>query len=226
MLFLFLLTIAAALQVTAQSANLQDAVGPLTSVADKKAVKTCDITDYGATADGKTDVSTALTDAYADCKAGGVIVIPTGTYALDTWVTLTGGSAWAIQLDGTIIRTGADGGNMICESLQHHAPCYYVVLRLHSVTVIEHTSDFELFSSTGAGAIQGYGYEFHADGASGPRLLRFYEVESFSVHDIILVDAPVFHFVMDTCDSGEVYNMLIRGGDMVSYLTWMASTNH
>lgn len=85
----------------------------------------------------------------------------------------------------------------------------------HLITVVEHASDFELFSSTGAGVIQGNGYQLHADGASGPRLLRLYEVDNFSIHDIILVDAPVFHLVMDTCDSGEVYNMLIRGGDMV-----------
>lgn len=183
--------------VIAQSADLQGTVGSLTSVADKKATKTCDITDYGATADGKTDISTALTDAYDACKTGGVIVIPEGDYALETWVTLTGGSAWALQLDGTIYRTGTDEGNMI---------------------FIEHTSDFELFSSTGAGTMQGYGYKLHSDGASGPRLLRFYEVENFSVHDIILVDAPMFHLVLDTCDSGEVYNMLIRGGDMVCWV--------
>jgi rhamnogalacturonan hydrolase len=27
---------------------------------------------------------------------------------------------------------------------------------------IEHTTDFEMFSSTSAGAVQGYGYTFHA----------------------------------------------------------------
>lgn len=80
--------------------------------------------------------------------------------------------------------------------------------------MIEHGSDFELFSSTGTGAIQGYGYEFHVDGnLDGPRILRFYEMTDFSVHDIALVDSPAFHFSMDTCDSGEVYNMAIRGGD-------------
>ncbi|KAK5119827.1 hypothetical protein LTR85_007153 [Meristemomyces frigidus] len=179
--------------VAAQSANLAGNVGPLTTVATKTAVKTCDITSYGATADGKTDISTALNDAFTACKSGGVVVIPSGDFALSTWVTLSGGTAWALQLDGIIYRTGTDGGNMI---------------------MIEHGSDFELFSSTGSGAIQGYGYEFHVDGStSGPRLLRMYEMTSFSVHDIALVDSPAFHFSMDTCDSGEVYNMAIRGGD-------------
>ncbi len=27
--------------------------------------------------------------------------------------------------------------------------------------IVEHTTDFEFFSSTSQGAIQGYGYEFH-----------------------------------------------------------------
>ncbi|KAI5364946.1 Putative glycoside hydrolase, family 28, pectin lyase/virulence factor [Septoria linicola] len=158
----------------------------------KKAVETCDIIDYGAKADGKTDISVALNEAFADCKAGGVVVIPTGDFALSTWVQLNGGSAWALQLDGTIYRTGKEDGNML---------------------FIEHTDDFELFSSNGEGAIQGYGYEFHKNGKNGARLLRLYDVTNFSVHDISLVDSPLFHLVLDTCDKGEVYNMLIRGGN-------------
>ncbi|KAF4624337.1 hypothetical protein G7Y89_g13834 [Cudoniella acicularis] len=78
---------------------------------------------------------------------------------------------------------------------------------------IEHTTDFELYSSTSAGAVQGYGYVFHADGTYGPRILRLYEVTDFSVHDLALVDSPAFHFTMDTCTNGEVYNMIIRGGN-------------
>ena len=179
--------------VAAQSADIRDTVGPLTAISDKKAVKKCDITDYGASADGETDISDALNEAFADCKSGGVVVIPEGDYALSTWVTLSEGNAWALQLDGTIYRKGTDGGNMI---------------------MIKHGSDFELFSSTGKGAMQGYGYEMHVDGSlSGPRLLRLYDMNNFAVHDIALVDSPAFHFSMDTCDSGEVYNMAIRGGD-------------
>jgi rhamnogalacturonan hydrolase len=179
--------------VAAQLANLRGVVGPLTSISQKKAQQTCDITDYGAKADGKSDISSALNDAFSDCSSGGVVVIPSGDFALGTWVTLSGGNGWGLQLDGTISRTGTEGGNMI---------------------FIEHGSDFEMFSSTGAGAIQGNGYVFHLDGSlSGPRLLRFYDMTSFSVHDLALVDSPSFHFSMDTCDKGEVYNMAIRGGN-------------
>ncbi|KAJ5392486.1 Rhamnogalacturonase A [Penicillium cosmopolitanum] len=168
-------------------------VGPTTDYATKASTKTCSVLDYDGVADGKTDIGPAISSAWDDCKEGGVVYIPSGEYALGSWVTLTGGKSTAIRMDGTIYRTGEDGGNMI---------------------FIEHTSDFELFSSNSKGAVQGYGYEFHKDGSlSGPRILRLYEVTDFSVHDLILVDAPAFHFSMDTCSNGEVYNMAIRGGD-------------
>ncbi|KAF4314156.1 hypothetical protein SLS57_007298 [Botryosphaeria dothidea] len=173
--------------------QLSGTVGPLTSASDKKATKTCDVTDYGAKADKTTDIGPALASAHADCKAGGLIVVPEGDYAINTWVQLNGGSAWALQMDGVIYRTGTDGGNMI---------------------FIEHTSDVEVFSSTGSGAFQGNGYEFHKDGSiSGPRILRFYDVSDFSVHDLALTDSPSFHFSLDTCKNGELYNLAIRGGD-------------
>ncbi|KAL4975948.1 RGase A [Aspergillus desertorum] len=174
--------------------QLSGSVGPLTSVSSKSQTKTCNVLDYGAVADKSTDIGPALSSAWDECADGGVVYIPPGDYAIETWVKLSGGKACAIQLDGIIYRTGSDGGNMI---------------------MIEHTSDFEFFSSTSEGAFQGYGYEFHAKGSSdGPRILRLYDVTDFSVHDVALVDSPLFHFSIDTCSNGEVYNMAIRGGDM------------
>ncbi|KAJ5734076.1 rhamnogalacturonase rhgA [Penicillium malachiteum] len=170
-----------------------DSVGPTTSYASKADNKICNVLDYGAVADNSTDIGPPISDAWDECKDGGVVYIPPGDYALNTWVDLTGGSSCAINLDGILYRTGTDGGNMI---------------------YIEHTTDFELLSSTSAGAVQGFGYVFHAEGSiDGPRILRLYEVEDFSVHDLILVDSPSFHFSMDTCSNGEVYNMIIRGGN-------------
>ncbi|KAL6235692.1 RGase A [Aspergillus navahoensis] len=174
--------------------QLSGSVGPLTSVSSKSQTKTCNVLDYGAVADKSTDIGPALSSAWDECADGGVVYIPPGDYAIETWVKLSGGKACAIQLDGIIYRTGSDGGNMI---------------------MIEHTSDFEFFSSTSEGAFQGYGYEFHAKGSlDGPRILRLYDVSDFSVHDVALVDSPLFHFSIDTCSNGEVYNMAIRGGDM------------
>ncbi|KAF1954129.1 hypothetical protein CC80DRAFT_536996 [Byssothecium circinans] len=175
-------------------AQLSGKVGPLTSTSSK-ATKTCDVTKYGAKADKTTDIGPPLTSAWADCQKGGTVVIPKGDYAMKTWVTLKNGAAVSIQLDGIIYRTGTEGGNMI---------------------MIRDTTDFEMFSSTGKGAIQGNGFEIHkSDGqCKGARILRLYRVTSFSVHDVTLVDAPMYHFSMDTCTDGEVYNMAIRGGNM------------
>lgn len=63
-----------------------------------------------------------------------------------TWVTITGGTGVSINLDGIIYRTGTAGGHMI---------------------IVEHTTDFEFYSSTSNGAVQGYGYVFHAAGTYG-----------------------------------------------------------
>ncbi|KAF2731885.1 rhamnogalacturonase A [Polyplosphaeria fusca] len=173
--------------------QLSGRVGPLTSHASKSSKKTCSVLDHGAKADKATDIGPALVSAFVACKAGGTVHIPVGDYAMKTWVSLTGGSAWALQLDGTIHRTGAAGGNMI---------------------FIGNTNDFEFFSSTGKGAVQGNGYQIHAQGSrTGARILRLNRVTNFSVHDVVLVDAPAFHFTMDTCTDGEVYNMAIRGAD-------------
>lgn len=110
--FSSLLTLAVALPALV-AAELSGTVGPTTSHATKAAVKTCDITKYGAVADGKTDISTALNSAFNACKSGGVVVVPTGNYAMSQWVKLANGNNWALQLDGIITRTGTDGGNMI-----------------------------------------------------------------------------------------------------------------
>ena len=60
----------------------------------------------------------------------------------------------------------------------------------------------------------GNGYQDHKNGKrDGARILRVEQTSNFSVHDIKLVDAPMFHFVIKTCTNGEAYNMAIRGGD-------------
>lgn len=88
-------------------------VGPLTTSDAKWATKVCDVTKYGAVADGVTDLGPPLLAAFEACASGGVVNIPSGTFAMATWATLSGGSAWAINLEGTIIRTGTASGHMI-----------------------------------------------------------------------------------------------------------------
>lgn len=42
--------------------------------------------------------------------------------------------------------------------------------------------------------------------------MRCTKCTDFSIHDIILVDAGQFHLSLDTCENGEIYNMIIHGG--------------
>ncbi|KAL1878126.1 hypothetical protein VTK73DRAFT_8006 [Phialemonium thermophilum] len=179
------------LAITPAVAQLSRRVGPTTSTESKRRT-VCSVLKYGAVADKSTDIGPAIQAAFAACKDGGTVYVPPGDYAMATWVSLSGGHGWAFQLDGIIYRTGTAGGHMI---------------------FIEKAKDFEFYSSTSKGAIQGYGYEFHRAGKYGCRLLRLAHVEDFSIHDIALVDAPQFHLFLDTCTNGEIYNCIIRGGD-------------
>lgn len=115
-------------------AQLSGKVGPLTTHASKTAKKTCNVLNYGAKADKSSDVGPALLKAFAACKTGGTVVVPAGDFAMNTWATFEGGKAWALQLDGIIYRTGSGSGNML---------------------FIRNANDFEMFSSTGKGAVQG-----------------------------------------------------------------------
>ncbi|KAH8684734.1 rhamnogalacturonase rhgA [Tricladium varicosporioides] len=171
-------------------AQLSGKVGPLTTRASKR-TKVCNVLDYGGVASKTSDIGPPIASAHAACKNGGTVYVPPGDYGMSTWVSLNGGSAWALQLDGIIYRVGESGGTMF------------------AITA----NDFEMYSSTSKGAIQGYGYTFHANDKYGPRILRLVKTTNFSVHDIALVDSPAFHFVMDSCSNGEVYNMIIRGGN-------------
>ena len=91
--------------------QLSGKVGPVTSIATKAAKKTCNVLNYGAKADKSTDLGPALVSAFAACKAGGLVVIPSGDYVMKTWATMNGGKNWALQLDGVIYRTGTGEAN-------------------------------------------------------------------------------------------------------------------
>ncbi len=172
------------------NAQLSGGVGPLTSASTKAATKVCNIVDYGAKAGTTTDVGPPIASAWAACASGGLVYIPPGTYQMETWVNLKDASKIAIQLDGIIERTGTAGGTMFG---------------------ITSASDFEFFSGTSKGAIQGYGYEFISKGTYGPRLLRFTSCTDFSLHGIALVDSPSYYVSIVDSTNVEVYNMISRG---------------
>lgn len=138
--------LATASLVLPAAAQLSGTVGPTTTTEAKASTQVCNIMDYGGVADADTDNGQAILDAWTACKSGGQVLIPEGDYGLGTWVSLTKGTGVSINLEGTLYRTGTDAGNMIS---------------------IEHSTDIEFYSATSAGAIQGYGYEFHKDGSYG-----------------------------------------------------------
>ncbi|EFX03047.1 rhamnogalacturonase a precursor [Grosmannia clavigera kw1407] len=183
--------LASALLAAGSMAQLTGSVGPLTTSAQKAAVKVCNILDYGGVASVDTDNGAAITAAWSACASGGQVYIPAGDYGLATWVSLKHGTGVSINIEGTIHRTGTGGGNMI---------------------FIQLSTDLEIYSATSTGAIQALGYEFHKNGEYGARILRLYKTSNFSIHDIALVDSPQFHLTLDTCTSGEVYNTVIHGG--------------
>lgn len=133
------LAVTLALSVPWAAAQLSGTVGPTTSTASKAATKICNIMSYGGVASATTDNSAALASAWAACKSGGEVYIPSGNYGLANWVTFSGGEHVSVNLEGIIYRTGTAGGNMI---------------------LVEDTTDFEFYSGTSKGAIQGYGYYF------------------------------------------------------------------
>ncbi|EPS95398.1 hypothetical protein FOMPIDRAFT_131096 [Fomitopsis schrenkii] len=172
-------------------AQLSGSVGPTTPLSEKSNL--CNVLDYGGSI-GSSDIGPAIQSAFDDCvltsSSASTLYVPAGDYDMQTWVTLTGGTKWAFRLDGLITRASTTGGNMIA---------------------VENAQDFEFYSANSAGGIQGLGYECRDD---GPRLIRMVTSTDWSLHDLILVDSPEFHLVIQEGSSGEVYNLAIRGADI------------
>ncbi|RPA95795.1 pectin lyase-like protein [Choiromyces venosus 120613-1] len=191
---------AAALFVRGVAGQLVEgvAVGPTTSLSDKSGT-ICNVLDYGAVADGATDIGVAITKAFSQCvvgaSGGATLLVPEGEYLITTAVILNGGGKWAFQLDGliTLSEDGNFNGNAI---------------------VVRGATDFEMLSSNGKGAIQGQGYKQRISGSGQiARLLRFMSCVNYSVHDLILIDSPTFHMFHNDATNLEAYHITIRGGN-------------
>lgn len=50
-----------------------------------------------------------------------------------------------------------------------------------------------------------------------PRLVRLISPINATVHDLLLIDSPKFHFVFDFGVNIEVYHLTIRGGNLGTY---------
>ncbi|KAG9044393.1 hypothetical protein FS837_008218 [Tulasnella sp. UAMH 9824] len=182
--------LATLLTASTACAQLTGRVGPTSTTAAKRA-KVCNVLDYGGTI-GSSDIGPAILNTFNSCVKGNyaTLYLPAGSYNMATWVTLSGASNWAFQMDGVITRTSTTSGHMIA---------------------IQNANDFEMFSSNSAGAIQGNGYQCRN---AGPRLLRIITSTNFSVHDLIFVDSPEFHVIVQEGSNGELYNLAIRGTNL------------
>ncbi|KAH8649863.1 RGase A [Xylariales sp. PMI_506] len=184
---LYIVSLSALLAVA--SAQLSGTVGPTTTYLEKKAVAICDVTDYGGVASTSDDLSGPLQDAINACADGGLIYVPSGTYGMSGQVTIKN-SNWAMQIDGTIERTGTtESGSMF---------------------TITDATNWEIFSYTGKGAIQANGYAISHAGY--PRIFNVIDgISDFSIHDMILVDSPGDYLVVEEGENAEIYNLVLRG---------------
>ncbi|KAF8602084.1 glycoside hydrolase family 28 protein [Ceratobasidium sp. AG-I] len=179
-------------------------VGPTVPATSK--MYECNVLNYGAKADNKTDIGPAIKSAFSTCvikNPNSRLIVPSGNYLLSSTVILNAGSNWAFQLDGLITLdysayvSGALAGNGI---------------------VFQRMNELEVYSSNGQGAMQGQGYIWRnrpgQDGRSTwPRLMRVLSSTNVSVHDIKLVDSPSFHLVVGEVTNAEIYRITIRGGN-------------
>ncbi|KAH8690903.1 endo-rhamnogalacturonase F [Talaromyces proteolyticus] len=204
-------------------------VGPTTSLGSK--TTECNILDYGAVADNSSDISVALETAFSNCilrNPGSKLIVPEGEYLLNRGVVLSNATNWAFQLDGLI--TAAYDGNWTIERefiLQGFAGVEALNATINGegdheflldVLVIINAVDFEFYSSNGRGAIQGQGYIYrNLNNTDRPRLVRLISPTNASVHDLILVDSPKFHIILDFAVNVEAYHLTIRGANLGSY---------
>ncbi|OOF93266.1 glycoside hydrolase family 28 protein [Aspergillus carbonarius ITEM 5010] len=204
-------------------------VGPTTPLAQKTVE--CNVLDYGAVADNSTDLAPALESAFSACvlpNPGSRLVVPAGDYLIQRGVVLSNATNWAFQLDGLI--TAAYGGNWTIERaliLQGFAGVDLLNATINGegdhkflldVLVIVNAVDFEFYSSNGLGAFQGQGYLYrNLNNTDRPRLVRLISPTNATVHDLILVDSPKFHLVLDFAVNVEVYHITVRGANLGSY---------
>ncbi|EGN98111.1 glycoside hydrolase family 28 protein [Serpula lacrymans var. lacrymans S7.3] len=161
------------------------------------AATTCNVLDYGGVADNSTDIAPAITSAYNDCVAGAttsdatdtVLLVPSGTYALVTAVTLTNVADFSIEINGDLnlifnaslsgtLFSFDDCNNMLTSALQ-------VVWQ-------------------GTGTIYGHGDLWRPDEnlmactipsawPNRPRLVRFQTCNNIDMSGVTLNNSPMFH---------------------------------
>ncbi|TGO65657.1 hypothetical protein BOTNAR_0075g00070 [Botryotinia narcissicola] len=220
-------------------AQLTGPVGATTPLS-KKTIE-CNIRTLYPTFNPLTDdVSIPITNAFTSCvqkHAGSRLIVPAGNYTLKTSIILSNATNWAFQLDGLITATYYPNSTDSTYVVPYVVPRARIlegfagVEKLNStidgegdgeflenLIVIINAVDFELYSANGLGAIQGQGYLYRINGNTNrPRMLRLISPINATVHDLLLIDSPKFHFIFDFGENIEVYHLTIRGANLGSY---------
>jgi len=160
--------------------------------------KTCSVLDYGGKADNRTDVGPAMLNAYKSCvsgTAGAVLLVPTGSYVLDSNVLL-GGSNYVVQIDGTI--TIAFNTKLAGTMIQWNN-CQAITLQ-------------------GSGKIAGQGSLWRPNRdlskyPSRPRLLRFQNCNNCKISGVHLDNSPMFHLTL-IGNNNEISNMVVTADNI------------
>lgn len=98
--------------------QLTGPVGPTTPLSRK--VRECNILHYGAKADNRTNVATAIHAAFDHCvrpNPGSRLIIPEGNYLTTENIVLANGTNWAFQLDGLITASVGETRDASCPTL-------------------------------------------------------------------------------------------------------------
>ncbi|KAJ5739720.1 CAZyme family GH28 [Penicillium manginii] len=187
-------------------------VGPTTDL-EEKTIE-CNILNYGAIADNSTDISNSVEDTFTECVTKHPVLSNGTNWALqlDGLITAAYGGDWSVERE--LILQGSAGVELINSTINGEGDQRFLL----DVLVIVNAVDFEFYSSTGLGAIQGQGYLYrNANNTERPRLVRLISPINATVHDLILVDSPKFHIILDFALNVEVYHLTIRGANLGSY---------
>jgi polygalacturonase len=141
----------------------------------------CNIEKYGSCrGDGKTNCSSAIAAAIADCYPAGTVLIPPGGSYLTWPFAITDWNGGGLQVDGTLLAP---------PDPDQWPP---FTKALHFVRIVRATN----FSISGAGAIDGSGAAWWAKGSSDkarPPLVGIEDSTFVSVTSLTLKNSPRFH---------------------------------
>ncbi|CDO76327.1 Glycoside Hydrolase Family 28 protein [Trametes cinnabarina] len=176
--------LASLLLISATYAQLSGRVGPTTPLSSKQST-ICNVLDYGGSI-GSADIGPAISSAFTNC------VLKHSGSTLYVPAGNYNMQTWVTLNGGSKWAFRLDG------LITRAAPTG------GNMIAVQNANDFEFYSANSAGGIQGL----------GPRLIRIVTSNNWSIHDLILVDSPEFHLVIQQGSNGEVYNMAIRGANL------------